>query len=339
MQQVLAIDPEDLQAHYNLMLCYNGLGDEKMANEHQARYLRFKADEASQAITGPYRQLNPEDNNERQSIHEHVSSVPTRSREMHTAGTDWDGRRRSGPPDRALIAGGMAVPPRGEPAADEQRGRCHSKVHRRRHGDSGERARFFISAFLRVSVSPWWVVFAFLVASFAPAQTVTFRDITVQAGIRFTHNNGAFGKKWLPETMGPGCAFIDYDNDGYPDILLVNGTDWPGHAKSGATTPKLYHNNHDGTFTDVTRKSGLGISLYGLGVAVGDYDNDGFDDIFITARRPEPSLPQQRQRHIYGRDQGGRSLGTERVFHQRRLGGLRSRRQARSRRLELRAVV
>jgi Flp pilus assembly protein TadD len=73
LQQVLAIDPEDLQAHYNLMLCYNGLGDEKMAKEHQARYLRFKADEASQAITGPYRQLNPDDNNERQSIHEHVS--------------------------------------------------------------------------------------------------------------------------------------------------------------------------------------------------------------------------------------------------------------------------
>jgi len=73
LQQVLAIDPEDLQAHYNLMLCYNGLGDEKTSKEHQARYLRFKADEASQAITGPYRQLNPEDNNERQNIHEHVS--------------------------------------------------------------------------------------------------------------------------------------------------------------------------------------------------------------------------------------------------------------------------
>jgi Tfp pilus assembly protein PilF len=73
LQQALAVDPEDLQAHYNLMLCYNGLGDEKMAKEHQARYLRFKADEASQAITGPYRQVNPEDNNERQNIHEHVS--------------------------------------------------------------------------------------------------------------------------------------------------------------------------------------------------------------------------------------------------------------------------
>ncbi len=73
LQSVLAIDPEDLQAHYNLMLCYNGLGNEKMAKEHQARYMRFKADESSQAITGPYRQKHPEDNNERQAVHEHVT--------------------------------------------------------------------------------------------------------------------------------------------------------------------------------------------------------------------------------------------------------------------------
>jgi tetratricopeptide (TPR) repeat protein len=73
LQRVLEVDPEDLQAHYNLMLCYNGLGDEKMAKEHEARYLRFKADESAQTITGPYRLLHPEDNNERQNIHEHVS--------------------------------------------------------------------------------------------------------------------------------------------------------------------------------------------------------------------------------------------------------------------------
>jgi hypothetical protein len=114
------------------------------------------------------------------------------------------------------------------------------------------------------------------------ATKIRFEDITRSAGIHFKHNNGATGKKFLPETLGPGVAFIDYDNDGWQDLFFVNGTDFsgqPGHN----TTPALYHNNHDGTFTDVTRKAGLAIDIYGMGVAVGDYDNDGFDDLFITA--------------------------------------------------------
>jgi hypothetical protein len=110
---------------------------------------------------------------------------------------------------------------------------------------------------------------------------IRFRDVTQSAGIRFAHNNAAFGKKFLPETMGPGVAFIDYDNDGWPDIFLVNGMDWPGHAQKHST-PRLYHNNHDGTFTDVTHKAGLDVEMFGMGVAVGDYDNDGYDDLFVT---------------------------------------------------------
>ncbi len=82
--------------------------------------------------------------------------------------------------------------------------------------------------------------------------------------------------------MGPGVAFIDYDNDGWPDVFLVNGMDWPGHVQKHST-PKLYHNNRDGTFTDVTHKAGLDIEMFGMGVAVGDYDNDGYDDLFVTA--------------------------------------------------------
>jgi hypothetical protein len=138
-----------------------------------------------------------------------------------------------------------------------------------------------VPRFFCVSVTLWFMVFLARTNSFA--QQIQFRDITAKAGIRFTHNNGAFGKKWLPETMGPGCAFIDYDNDGYPDILLVNGDDFPGHSHGGATTPKLYHNNGNGTFTDVTKQAGLAVPMFGFGAAVGDYDNDGFDDIFITA--------------------------------------------------------
>ncbi len=110
-------------------------------------------------------------------------------------------------------------------------------------------------------------------------------DVTQSAGINFRHNNGAYGGKLLPETLGAGCAFLDYDGDGWQDILLVNGSDWPGHKRSmapAASTLKLYRNNRNGTFTDVTRAAGLELSMYGMGVAVGDYNNDGFPDILVT---------------------------------------------------------
>lgn len=123
---------------------------------------------------------------------------------------------------------------------------------------------------------------AALLSAQMPAATVRFVDITQAAGIHFSHNNGAFGEKYLPEALGPGCAFIDYDKDGHPDILLVNSQDFPGHGHTRSML-KLYHNNGNGTFTDVTAKAGLSLSLYGMGAAIADYDNDGFDDIFITA--------------------------------------------------------
>ena len=108
-----------------------------------------------------------------------------------------------------------------------------------------------------------------------------FTDVTNAAGIHFRHNNGAYGGKLLPETLGPGCAFIDYDADGWQDILLVNSMDWPGHARQ-RSTPKLYRNNRNGTFTDVTREAGLDIEMYGLGVAAADYNNDGLPDLLFT---------------------------------------------------------
>ena len=107
-------------------------------------------------------------------------------------------------------------------------------------------------------------------------------DVTAQAGIAFRHNNGAFGAKYLPETMGPGCAFLDYDGDGWLDILIANGTNWPNH-RGPRSTMALYHNNRNGTFTDVTERAGLAVEMYGMGVAVGDYNNDGFPDLLVTA--------------------------------------------------------
>ena len=122
-------------------------------------------------------------------------------------------------------------------------------------------------------------------AAAAPSLGFRLADVTAQAGIHFQHNSGAYGGKLLPETLGAGCAFLDYDRDGWQDILLVNGTHWPGRKrelKSEPSTLKLYRNNRNGTFSDVTRSAGLDAEMYGMGVAVGDYDNDGYPDILIT---------------------------------------------------------
>jgi enediyne biosynthesis protein E4 len=120
-----------------------------------------------------------------------------------------------------------------------------------------------------------------ITAAPSSANKVQFTDITAEAGIKFVHNAGKSGKKYLPETLGSGAAFFDADGDGWIDVLLVNGKDWTPRGRH--TTAALYRNNHNGTFTDITRGSGLDIEIYGIGVAVADFDNDGRDDIYITA--------------------------------------------------------
>jgi hypothetical protein len=129
-----------------------------------------------------------------------------------------------------------------------------------------------------------------------PPSIPQFTDATASAGIRFRHTNGAFGKKYLPETLGSGVAFLDVDNDGWQDILLVNSRNWPGRT-GGPSYPALYRNNHNGTFSDITRTAGLAVEMYGLGVTTADYDNDGDADIYITALGPN---------HLFRNNGGGK---------------------------------
>jgi enediyne biosynthesis protein E4 len=140
-------------------------------------------------------------------------------------------------------------------------------------------------------------IFLLAVAAFAaePPSRVTFTDVTAAAGIKFKHNAGKAGKKYLPETLGSGGAFFDADGDGWLDIFLVNSKDWTPHGRK--SLPALYRNNHDGTFTNIIAGSGLDVELYGLGVAIGDYDNDGRDDLYLTALGGD---------HLYHNEGGGK---------------------------------
>jgi len=129
--------------------------------------------------------------------------------------------------------------------------------------------RFFLLGMAGLASTSHLLLDAFA-APVEQAPTAGFRlvDVTDHAGVQFHHNSGAYGGKLLPETLGSGCAFLDYGGDGWQDILLINGMDWPGHKRERSTL-RLYRNNRNGTFSDVTRDAGLDVEMYGMGVAVG----------------------------------------------------------------------
>jgi enediyne biosynthesis protein E4 len=154
---------------------------------------------------------------------------------------------------------------------------------------AGALARVFASRSIERAGAPALLTILLLTSRPLPAAEeiplARFTDITASSGITFTQINGAYGDKLLPETMGGGVAFLDYDNDGHPDLLFVNSCYWPGHIPAGKAQPTmaLYHNDGHGHFADATAGSGLDVSFYGMGAAVGDYDNDGLVDVYLTA--------------------------------------------------------
>ena len=142
----------------------------------------------------------------------------------------------------------------------------------------------------RVGAGAGALLFAAALIAPASAQEPRFVDVTEAAGIDFVHENGAFGEKYLPETMGSGVAFFDADGDGDQDLFFVNSRRWPGHRTEPEPTAALYRNRGDGTFEDATAGSGLDVPLYGMGVAIADYDADGDQDLYLTVLGPNRLL-------------------------------------------------
>src|SRR5215475_6712931 len=136
---------------------------------------------------------------------------------------------------------------------------------------------------LRPAILPLILLLLVPAGGSPPASGIRFEEIASKAGLNFTTQNSPTPNKNQIETMVAGVALFDYDGDGYLDIYLVNGAAIPSLKKeTSAYSNRLYHNNHDGTFTDVTERAGVAGSGYGMGVAVGDYDNDGRPDIFLA---------------------------------------------------------
>src|SRR6202521_2516424 len=161
-------------------------------------------------------------------------------------------------------------------------------------------------------------------AALAPNSGEAFVDTTERLGVNFQYRASHTSRKYLLETMGAGVALFDYDNDGRLDIYLVNGAPLSDPTPRGTVPQKtdsqywnrLYHQKPDGTFEDVTEKAGLEETGYGMGVAVGDYDNDGFEDLYRNPIWRKQALPQQRQWHIHRcNPEGGR--GRRRLVYQR----------------------
>lgn len=139
------------------------------------------------------------------------------------------------------------------------------------------RSRQMRAVFVAIAALPLFVTIGLLAAALP-----VFTDVTAASGIRFVHNNGAFGRKYQPETLGSGVLVLDIDRDGWQDLLFINSTNWPGR-RGQPSLAALYRNNRNGAFTDITRLSGLGVELYGIGGAAADYDNDGDVDVYLTA--------------------------------------------------------
>ena len=314
LKKVLSIDPEDLQAHYNLMLAYQGAGNTEMAKKHQTLYERFKADEAAQFITGPYRQLHPHDNNERQSIHEHRTAEPApQPSPSRPAGYRAVGVPRPRLPRQTRphpTRKGRQLRSRGSRTA-AARGAGSEAPRRprraRRGGASGERD--------------------------APGA------VGGLPGRRLHGRDGRLGRR-VPPPERRLRQEVPARDDGLrrrvPRLRRrrrrrtsssSNSTRWPGRPEKPGL-PALYRNDGKGTLQRRDAAAGLAVEMYGLGAAAADYDNDGKRRPLRDVPGREPPVPQPGRRQVQRRDGDGRR-GRCRLRHERHVLRLRQGRPAR----------
>ena len=168
---------------------------------------------------------------------------------------------------------------------------------------------------------------------------VKFVDVTEESGIHFRPLQRRAGEKLLPETMGAGVAFLDYDGDGDQDLFFVNSSTWPGHEVKPPPTQALYRNDGKGHFEDVTKAAGLDKTFYGQGVAVGDYDNDGDQDLYVTAVGGGHLFRNDGKGHFEDVTESVNATRPEWLAHRRRVPGHRERRRPRPVRRQLHHLV
>src|SRR6185503_9655574 len=241
---------------------------------------------------------------DRHAVRPHADGGQRRQRHAAEPGGDHGlrGRARHQAIPHADDDGFSRLEVRARPAASSRSARRLLQPVQREHGDEPEseyRIRFRqANGNHRPPGIPYWrkvvvlaavvslLLFALCASPSGRASAnvdITFADVTAAAGLQTRIVYGGTGQnKYILETTGTGAAFLDYDNDGWPDIFLVNGSTLDGFPKGQEPSNHLFRNRHDGTFEDVTRKAGLVQSGWGQGAAVADYDNDGFDDLFVT---------------------------------------------------------
>ncbi len=306
LEQALALEPEYAASHHNLSLVLGELGNRDQADRHRKLHEKYRTDDnaVEQAVT-LHRSRNPAANHAAETV-----AIYDLQRPDALAAAKRKHRREPWPKDDREQA--QRAHPRRGPHPPRL-----SLLSRNPGPDRDRRGRPLLGNRTPEDAEPVeeaeiQAPSAIETATADSPPPVRFTDVTESAGIDFVHVNGAYGERLMPETIGSGAAFLDYDRDGDQDLFLVNSRHWEGQEQ-GAEQPHqaLYQNDGSGGFTDVTEEAGLALSTYGMGAAVGDFDGDGWDDLYLTSLNRNHLFRNQEGRFLEATATAGVAGGEE----------------------------